>query len=357
MIAIACPFPPWHPGGVEALINYAARLLKEEHKEDISVYCTSPSGEAGFKEWNGIPVHMYKGYTKSVYFYSPELLQALKKGEFDLIHAHSLNSYIPLASAKAKGNKPMVLNPHYHPTGSKPTYKVLKTLYDPVVRKFIFSRVDAIVCVSEYEKSLLQEKIDFYQNDINVIPSGVDLESIRRAEPFDFDKKLILYVGRIEKYKNIDKMIEAMKFIPEEFSFHIIGDGSYKRNLEAHVEKSNLGKRVKIMSNLPTEDVNRWLKTAKIFVTLSNIEAFGLTVIEALAANSPVIVNEKTALKEFPVKFKNEVFSVDLDNTSFKELASEVVARSDVDVKVDLDRYSWKNIISEYKNIYDKLLD
>jgi glycosyltransferase involved in cell wall biosynthesis len=355
MVMIVCPFPPWHLGGVETLVKNTSILLNNQPDINVKILCTSPSGKVGKSNWNNIPVSVYRSYTQSLYYFSPGLLSALKKSNSDIIHAHSLNTFIPLACALTKKNRPIVLQPHYHPIGSTQFNKMLKKMYDPIFIRYVFDKTDAIICVSNYEKDQLIQNLNVSEDKIHVIPSGIDLNTIRKSEPYDSTKKLILFVGRIEKYKNIEHTVKAMEYLSDDYHFYIIGHGAYKLELERMINNLKLEKRVKILTNLDTSEVYRWMKTADLFITLSDIEAFGLTVIEALAAGTPVIVNDKTALSEFPVKFQNEVFPVNLAKTTPEALADHIKSRRVNEVKVNLDMYTWENIVINFKKVYNKI--
>jgi glycosyltransferase involved in cell wall biosynthesis len=232
---------------------------------------------------------------------------------------------------------------------------MLKKMYDPIFIRYVFDKTDAIICVSNYEKDQLIQNLNVSEDKIHVIPSGIDLNTIRKSEPYDSTKKLILFVGRIEKYKNIEHTVKAMEYLSDDYHFYIIGHGAYKLELERMINNLKLEKRVKILTNLDTSEVYRWMKTADLFITLSDIEAFGLTVIEALAAGTPVIVNDKTALSEFPVKFQNEVFPVNLAKTTPEALADHIKSRRVNEVKVNLDMYTWENIVINFKKVYNKI--
>ena len=127
------------------------------------------------------------------------------------------------------------------------------------------------------------------------------------------DGKLILYVGRLEKYKNIHLIIPALKHLPEDYYLYIIGEGPYQTDLIKLIKNLNLTKHVKILGHLSDKETNQWMKTSSVFITLSDIEAFGITVLEALAANTPVIVNNKGGLSELADKFPNEVMRMESD--------------------------------------------
>jgi glycosyltransferase involved in cell wall biosynthesis len=177
------------------------------------------------------------------------------------------------------------------------------------------------------------------------------LEEIRRAEPFEHDGKLILYIGRLDRYKNVDRAIEAMKYLPEEFQFYIGGTGTYREELKGLIEELNLSGRVKLLGFVAEEDKYRWMKTCDVFINLSSVEAFGMTVLEALAAGAPAVVNAAGGLGEFAEKFGG-VSAVRADEVSMEVLAQVVEEATMCEFGEDFAGYDWQNIITNIENIF-----
>ena len=350
-IVMVSPNPPWFRGGVEKVVGEFIKHLK--HFE-IEVFCTGD--EIGTHIYEGTPVHVFKGYS-SAYHLSPNLYKALKKSDFDLIHAHGFTTFMPLAATRVKKDKPFVFSPYFHEYGSTWGYSVLRKLYDPLFGKYIFNKADKIICISNIEKKSVRTNFNV-EEKISIIPPGVDLAKIRHVKPFEFNHHLILYVGRLEKYKNIHVAIKAMEFLPECY-FYIIGDaGGYKKDLEQLIKSLNLEDRVKILSNVSDAEKYRWMKTCSLFVNLSSIEAFGITVLEALAAGKPVIVNEEGGLRELADKFDG-VFPVRVhefkERDSIEKLAKIMRESMGKEVKTDLDEYDWDIIAKKVEEVYSEV--
>ena len=248
-----------------------------------------------------------------------------------------------------------VINPHFHEIGSTSYYRLLRSLYDPVIGKKILKKADRVICVSNIEKEWLTKKYEVY-NKIVIIPNGIDIDKIKNAKPYDFDGRLILYIGRLEKYKNIHILVHSMKYLLDNYYLHIIGNGSYKRALLKLIKQLNLEKKVRILSDLGDKDIHRWLKTCNISVNLSDVEAFGITVIEALCAGKPVIVNNKGGLAELPENHSQAILAISIDNSfSYKKLAEQIVSFSLNEPNLNLEDYAWKNIAMRIKEVYDSV--
>jgi len=347
-IAILCPREPWFYGGQERVVANTAKHLKNYF--DIEIYC---AGEKNYERiWNDIPVHVFKGFTKG-YLYSPLLKKEIKRSEFDIIHAHGFTVYSSYIASKEKDTASFIINPHYHEVGSTPYYRLLRSLYDPTIGKKILKEADRVICVSETERNWLLKKFNI-NSKIIIIPNGIDKNKIKNALPYDFKGRLILYIGRLEKYKNVQFLIHAIRYLPDEFSLYIVGTGRYKTTLIKLIKQFKLQNKVNILSGLPDEEVYRWLKTCDVFVNLSEVEAFGITVIEALCANKPVIVNDKGGLAELAKKYSQAILPVNLDNQlSPKEFAKLIIFQSSNKINVNLEEFIWETITGQIKEVYN----
>lgn len=327
--------------------------LAREHDVEVISADLSPD-KSHNEEINGVKVKRFSSIAPNdAYFFSPQILFYLRKSDFDIIHAHNYHAFPALFASLVKGRK-FVFTPHYHGMGSTPLRNLLNKPYKLLGLK-IFDRADKVICVSNYEKDLVMRNFGVEDKDIVVIPNGLNLKEIKEAKPFDFDADLILYVGRLEKYKNIHLVIKAIEFLPEKY-FYIIGEtGNYKNEIEKLIHKLSLENRVKILSDVSDDEKYRWMKTCSLFVNLSGIEAFGMTVLEALAAGKPVIVNEEGGLRELADKFEG-VFSVRVkelkDRASIEKLAEIMDKKMGGSVRADLSEYDWDNIAKGIEDVY-----
>jgi len=93
-------------------------------------------------------------------------------------------------------------------------------------------------------------------------------------------------------------------------------------------------------------------------VNLSGIEAFGITVLESLAAGTPALVNDKLGLRELARHFGSAVFSIRVDKVSSLELAKAIedVAGTHIG-PVDLNDFRWEGIAAQTLRVYEEACD
>jgi glycosyltransferase involved in cell wall biosynthesis len=357
-ILVVDALPPWYHGGVQKVIAETAKRLVAEHDISVEIRSGDLTSTASLV-WNGIPVKTYhtrrwQGYA------SLAMVKEIKRDSkrFDIVHAHGSGPIVPLIAALARGTTPLVFSAHFHPQASSLAGVPAKYAYDRTCNAYVFSKASRIICVSDTERECVQHRFRVPAGLLTTIPNGVDSARIVEAKPYDVDYTLILSVGRLEQYKQNQLMIKAVKHLPAHYRFYMLGTGGYQRKLEALVQKCQLGDRVKIFDSCSDDEVCRWLKTCSVLINLSEIEAFGITVLEALAAGKGVIVNNKLGLAELARKFEGAVFPVNRKETDAAKLAKmiEEVASSRID-PVDLGEFQWNRIARRLEEVYDEICD
>jgi len=295
-IAQVCPRYRPYIGGVETHVEeLSKRLLRMGH--EVTVLSTDPSGRLPKSEAiDGVNVVRFPAFAPGdAYYLSPGLHSYMKKAEFDVVHAHGYHAFPALSAAASKAPK-FVFTPHYHGRGHTPLRNLLLKPY-AYFGKRIFERADHVICVSEFEKSLICRDFKCDGKAV-VIPNGVNKAEFKGLEPFPKGLKVILYVGRLEEYKGVQYAIRAMPFLPF-YRLLVIGKGPYKEALVNEAVSYGVKDKVGFMADQSRADLLRWYATADVFVMLSTAEAYGITVAEALTAGVPCIVARGSALSEF----------------------------------------------------------
>ncbi|OPY27806.1 MAG: UDP-D-galactose:(glucosyl)lipopolysaccharide-1,6-D-galactosyltransferase [Methanocella sp. PtaU1.Bin125] len=343
---------PWNIGGVEKRIAEIARNLDDRIRLVI-VTSSASDREVGEHRWNGANVVVLKR-TRHFPYYPVGIFRYLRRhrDDFDLVDIQGLKTIEPLVFLLSGMRKPFIVTPHHHARASSRLFQLLKTFYDPLVGRRLLEQARQIICVSDVEKGLIRD--DFGPHLLEkatVICNGINLAEIRSAGPFDVDGDVVLYVGRLEKYKNVQLLIESMRHLPVTYRLFVIGEGSYRKSLEQLAGESNLEDRVTFLGRISEQDVYRWLKTSKVFANLSDLEAFGISVIEALAAGTPAVVNDRYGLGEIARKFPGAVFPVNVKHSTPGTIARAIESAS-MNGPVGLEPYEWSRIAAEIGEVY-----
>jgi glycosyltransferase involved in cell wall biosynthesis len=125
-----------------------------------------------------------------------------------------------------------------------------------------------------------------------IIPNGLPLEMINEIIPQTPDhknlesiNKVLLYAGRLEASKNIDKLIEATHRAHKLFPIKLIicGDGPIRDSLEKQVERLGLRAVVEFAGFIDSQKLWSWMKSSDAFCSLSDYEGLSNSIIEAMA--------------------------------------------------------------------------
>jgi glycosyltransferase involved in cell wall biosynthesis len=168
------------------------------------------------------------------------------------------------------------------------------------IARFVIPRADCLRAVSERVRDRVISELGLHATNIAILPVFVDIKKIKNAPVrMDLHKKypqfefLLLTAARLEREKDIDKLICAMKDIAEKrmsVGLVIVGGGGEENKLKALVAELNLSGIVYFEPW--NRDLVSYYKTADAFVLNSRYEGYGRTVVEAMAADCPVIMTD-----------------------------------------------------------------
>ena len=187
------------------------------------------------------------------------------------------------------------------------TYEKIRILVLFYVQKNAFKKSIATIFLSNYsrDKILGECKIDI--NKI-VIPHGVDNDFCFNRDnswDFNFSKEVkCIYVSPFFEYKNQVNVINAVSLLREkgyDIKLNLIGGGHgyYYNSILQQVEKlKNSNNWITIENYLDKENLLRRLKESHIFIFASSCETFGITLLEGMSAQMPIICSNLSSLPE-----------------------------------------------------------
>jgi glycosyltransferase involved in cell wall biosynthesis len=352
-IAQVCPryFP--YIGGVETHVKEVSERLVEKGYE-VNVLTTDSSGKLLKEEIaNGVMIRRFKSWAPSeAYFFSQTLKNYLANNSdsFDIVHAHSYHAFPALYAAQTKNKNKLVFTAHYHGTGHTLFRKLLHIPYKFLGKK-IFEKADMIICVSQYEMNMVMTSFKVNEKKIVVIPNGIDSEEFVGLRRRNKNHKAILFVGRLEKYKGVQYLIMALPRLGQDVILEIVGSGPYKNSLIELAKKLNVAQRVRFSQDLPRAELLQKYVDADVFALLSQHEAYGISVAEALCAGTPCIVANASALEEW-VDDEN-CFGIDypIDLDELPSLLNHVMGEDIKGLEIpDWDKTT-ENLVSLYKSL------
>lgn len=250
----------------------------------------------------GVIVRRFPATSSAAYPVAPGLWRHLREhqAQYDIVHGHNYHCVAAAGAALALRGRQrpgFVFSPHYHGGGHTALSSLMHRAYRPVGRRAI-ARAAAVVCVSRAEAELVLDHFPSAASRISVIPNGVDASRLAGAEPWPAQPPTILSVGRLERYKRVDRLVAALRSVPEPTRLVVIGDGPERARLETLTTDLGIAERIRFLGRISDADLARWLRTAQVFCSLSEHEAFGLAPAEALAAGATVVLSDIPAHAE-----------------------------------------------------------
>jgi len=229
----------------------------------------------------------------------------LQRQKVDLFHG--LSNELPL-NIKSSGI-PSVVTIHdliflRYPRFYKPLDRAIYTF------KFKKACEDAtrIVAVSQSTKNDIVKFFGIEESKIKVLYQGCNkvfgrsvtqADKDRVAAKYQLSTPFVLYVGSVERRKNLMVIAKAMKKVDKEVTLVAIGkETPYADEVKEFIKSNSLEKRVKMLNNVSFEDLPIFYSLASVFVYPSLFEGFGIPVLEALSAGIPVIAATGSCLEE-----------------------------------------------------------
>ena len=207
-------------------------------------------------------------------------------------------------------------------------------------QRILLNRADAVATVSQTTADLMR-KHRLTKRHIGLVSNAPSRESASR-DLRATAKNTLLYMGSFMEYKNVETLIRAMRLLPD-YELHLLSGISQQRRAELEAEIPHNAKVV-FHGGVSDEEYARLLASCTALVTLSREEGYGLPLVEAMSAGTPVVVTDMPIFRE--VAQDAALFA---DPDSAEAFAQQVQKLSDRDVwreyadraLVRAGQYSW----------------
>lgn len=306
-IHIVMATPRYFPfiGGVENhVFQVASRLV--QRGMDVTVLTTDPKGKWPASEvQNGVQIRRVRAWPRDRdYYFAPEIYSLIRHGEWDLIHAQSYHTFVPILamSAALHADIPYVLT--FHGGGHTSALRHAARPFQRLILRPFLARAARLVALTRFEVEQYGHELNLPPKFFTTIPNGADLPKLEQPiEPFKSASPLILSVGRLEKYKGHQRAIAALPYLLERepnVRLQIVGTGPYEQELRKLTQELGVADRVEI-GGIPLEqrqDMAKLVSRAALVVLLSDFETHPLSALEALSLKRPVLVADNSGMKE-----------------------------------------------------------
>lgn len=159
-----------------------------------------------------------------------------------------------------------------------------QSFFNKIIHRFFYRFINKIIVLNDLDEKYAKK----YNPNVEIIDNFINDKD---AQLSTLVNKRIISVGRLEKEKGFEFLIQALSPVFEkypEWIFEIYGDGSLKSQLQGEINKSNLEDHIFLKGNY--ENISEAYCKASIFILGSKSESFGMVILEAAMHNLPVVV-------------------------------------------------------------------
>lgn len=169
--------------------------------------------------------------------------------------------------------------------------KSIKKIILNYAYKLLLKKLDVVIVQSEFMKKQVVEYFKVSDKKIRVLKNPLEHEKIRKLEdepitdPFWDNRKInLLAVGRIEKVKNYEEMIDIFSILPENFHLNILGEGHEKTNVQLYIDKMGMNDKVSLYGFI--ENPYKFMKKSFGILLTSTRESLPNVILEANACGT-----------------------------------------------------------------------
>ncbi|MHA1595228.1 MAG: glycosyltransferase family 4 protein [Candidatus Baldrarchaeia archaeon] len=368
-------------GGISSHIRELAKSLSKRG-HDVTIITVKKVEEAEDTNHHNVRVIRVSGAViPGLKILSPlslsDVKDALLGEKFDIIHVH--HAFIPISlysvSVASKYGIPSVLTAHSLGVAHENHYlwRFLRVFMYPI-RKTL-ENVNRIITVSEAVRRFMKHLLPDYERFV-VIPNAVDIEEfkpnkskeeLRRELCLPIDNPIILFVGRLVVRKGVHVLLDAFRSVVKEIPdarLVIVGKGMLRDYLEYKAKAYGIERNVDLRGYVDRENLVKLYMAADVFVCPSIFaEAFGIVIIEAMAAGKPVIA---TRVGGIPEIIDDGIDGILVKPHSVRELSDAIIwllndksrleamgmnAREKVE-----ERYSWDRVVHRVVEVYEEVM-
>jgi glycosyltransferase involved in cell wall biosynthesis len=279
------------------------------------VLCSNDKNLYEVSKYDGYQVLRTRSY--GTYFSTSITLQMISKlneikNNYDIISVHFPDPMAVVALLMTRPKAKIVI--HWHSDVIKQKY--LLKLFEPF-QNWIIGKANLVIgaTINHIEGSDQRDKMVFKSNiipypfDTNYLLNCVNSELLKELKEKYNGKKIVFGMGRLVYYKGFEHLIDAAKYLSDDYMILIGGQGVLKEKLKEQIRSNNLEGKVELLGAIPQNDLGTYYEICDVFCLPSTYrsEMYGIVQLEAMSFGKPVV---STKLK------RSGVSNVNIDNVT-----------------------------------------
>jgi len=346
---------------------------------DSTVYGTDSETGTGFViSAPDAEVRLFKRGRLSRYWpgHSPDMRRELGRSvsQFDVVHIHELWHYPNhvAAGAARRNDVPYLISPlGTFASTALNKGRLKKRIYNTLIDRGLSNKASSFHAMTAQESRDIAAETSGVP--VEIVPIGVDpSEFASLPDPSEFerlypevkDKRVILFLGRLNRIKGLDILIKGFgraARIRDDLHLLIAGpDGGYEREARELVRSESLDSYVSFTGPIYGETKLAALSRADVFALTSYGEGFSVALLEALAASVPLIISRECHFPE--VARSGAGVEINLVPQEFATALTQVIGNSSLLANMRSNAramatgpYSWDSVGVAFKEVYERI--
>jgi len=301
------------------------------------------------KKWN-LPSILYSLFLP--FLFSKELKKA------DILKTNQMSGSWSAVLTKWLYRKKLVVRCGYEWLKTKEKEKEAwwKLWLASFLEELSYKNADKIIVTSLEDRKFVEKRFRIKSLKIEIIPNYIDVELFKPLN-ISKEKGRIIFVGRLEKGKNLFNLIEAIANLPVKLV--LIGSGSLKEKLKKFSKEKKAN--VEFKGNIANEKLPEELNKSEIFVLPSFYEGCPKVLLEAMSCGLPCVGADVEGIKEI-IRHKENGYLCKTDAKSIKEAIVNILQNKELQEKMGenarktiLENFSLEKILEKELKIYEIL--
>jgi len=285
-----------------------------------------------------------------------------ESNDFDVIHSHDWLAFPAGIAAKKVSGKPLVI--HVHATDfDRSGGNVNPAVFE--IEKKGMEVADKIIAVSDLTRNTVIEKYGIDPEKVvtvhNAVEPVAELEKLNAKK--SIDEKIVTFLGRVTLQKGPEYFVEAAYKVLQKMDnvrFVMAGSGELLNKMIARAASLRIADKFHFTGFLKGDDVYKMFKLSDVYVMPSVSEPFGISPLEAMQTNVPVIISHQSGVSEvLSYALKVDFWDVDAMADAIYGLLN-YDALSDmfkVYGKAEVENMKWENSARKVKEVYQSVIN
>lgn len=294
-----------------------------------------------------------------LYVFLMPLIHAALFRKIDIIKTNQMDGSWAGVLAKNFFHKKLVVRVGYEwlnflkTTNAKPWKKLIASLVESVT----YNNANKIIITSDEDKKFIEREFGITETTINVIRNYIDTNLFREDQSVLKDPKRIVFVGRLEKDKNLLMLVEALAHL--DCKLVLIGEGSQKSEIKKLAE--DLRVNVEFLGKVSQSDLPKEFQKSALFVLPSFSEGNPKALLEAMSCSLPVVGTSVKGIREVIEDGKDGLLAM-LSPVSIREKIQLILENGELRDRLGanarekiLKEYALESILEKELSVYKNL--